>query len=168
MTETTEQWRPIAAFEGHYEASNLGRIRSVKRSTPHIMSPVVTDRGYVNVMICMYGKYRPYGVHRLVLLAFCGEPPEGYHACHYNGDPTDNRLENLRWDTPVGNAEDMRRHNRHRNGRKTHCKNGHEFTPENTYMERRSGGGSRRCLICKRQTENRKYHLYGKTRTPSR
>jgi len=48
-----------------------------------------------------------HGVHRLVLLAFKGPPPRsGMEGAHNNGVPGDNRLENLRWDTPKGNAAD--------------------------------------------------------------
>lgn len=148
MSDGIEQWRPIAAFEGHYEASSLGQIRSRKNGSCRILKQRWTGR-YLVVMISMYGKWRPYGVHRLVAMAFHGDPPnESAHACHYDGDATNNRVDNIRWDTPKGNADDMRRHNRHRNGRKTHCKNGHEFTPENTYVQP-SKPGARRCLTCR-------------------
>jgi len=49
-------------------------------------------------------------VHRLVLLAFVGPCPEGMEACHENGDRTDNRLSNLRWDTRMANSDDRTRH----------------------------------------------------------
>ncbi|MGP3708480.1 NUMOD4 motif-containing HNH endonuclease [Gordonia paraffinivorans] len=159
----TEIWRPIARFNGDYEASNLGRVRSMKRATPRILSQHFNGR-YMVVMTSMHGYYRPYGVHQLVLLAFCGEPPEGWHGCHYDGDPKNNRLENLRWDSPKGNAADMRRHNRHRNGRKTHCKRGHEFTPENTIVRK---GGKRACRTCVRNRDNENYRKYGKRRAPA-
>ena len=141
-----EVWKPIHGFEGHYEASNAGRIRSVKKPVPHLMKPRMARNGYMNVMICMAGIYRPHGVHRLVLLAFAGPAPEGFHACHHDGDKTNNSPENLRWDSPRGNALDMRRHGTHRNSRKTHCKRGHEFTTENTYIR---PGGKRNCIACR-------------------
>lgn len=49
-------------------------------------------------------------VHRLILEAFVGPCPPGMEACHWNGNPTDNRLENLRWDTPQENTNDKYRH----------------------------------------------------------
>ncbi|QXN74235.1 HNH endonuclease [Gordonia phage Cafasso] len=154
MTDHIELWRPIPGFEGHYDASDLGRIRSVKRATPHIMAQQWTGK-YFNAMICMNGRYRPYGVHRLVCMAFHGEPPSpGLHACHDNGDPTDNRPANLYWGTPGDNAVDMVRHGRHRNARKTHCDRGHEFTPGNTYMR---PSGKRLCRTCKRDYERERY-----------
>jgi hypothetical protein len=84
-------------------------------------------------------------VHNLVLEAFCGPRPEGYVACHNNGDPHDNRVENLRWDTYSSNNRDLVKHNTHWQSKKTHCKHGHEFTPENTIA--RPGGG-RKCHAC--------------------
>jgi hypothetical protein len=55
-------------------------------------------------------------VCRLVLAAFVGPPPDGHEACHNNGDPTDNRLANLRWDAHRENQRDMVRHGRTRTG----------------------------------------------------
>lgn len=52
-------------------------------------------------------------VHRLILEAFVGSCPEGMEACHWNDDPTDNRLENLRWDTHRANGADMVRNGHH-------------------------------------------------------
>src|SRR5690606_32157657 len=81
----------------------------------------------------------------LVAAAFLGPRPEGSEVCHINGDPADNRVENLRYGSRSENVLDQVRHGVHNNARKTHCKNGHAFTPENTM--RRSEGG-RRCRTC--------------------
>jgi hypothetical protein len=70
------------------------------------------------MMVCMSNGKREYGgteayphVHKLVLEAFTGQPrPEGMVCCHVNGNPSDNRLENLRWGTLRDNAADKRRH----------------------------------------------------------
>lgn len=68
---------------------------------------VTRMRGYVRV--CLYSKtVKP--VHRLVLEAFVGPCPEGMQACHNNGIRDDNRVENLRWDTPKGNSLDKAKH----------------------------------------------------------
>ena len=58
------------------------------------------------------GENTKQSVHRLVLLAFRGEPKIGEVACHNNGDPKDCRLENLRWDSYSANVEDCRKHGR--------------------------------------------------------
>jgi hypothetical protein len=53
---------------------------------------------------------RNHFLHRLILLAFVGPCPPGKECCHYDGDPANNRLENLRWDTRKSNAADRTRH----------------------------------------------------------
>lgn len=71
------------------------------------MKPVL-KKGLGYLYVTLHGpnkKPLQAGVHRLVLEAFCG-PKEGMYACHNNGNPADNRLENLRWDTPSGNQAD--------------------------------------------------------------
>lgn len=62
--------------------------------------------GYLMVTL---GKERLY-VHRLVLEAFVGPSLPGMHGCHNNGKPSDNRIENLRWDTRAGNFADKWKH----------------------------------------------------------
>jgi hypothetical protein len=69
--------------------------------------------------------------------------------CHYDGDPANNRVGNLRWDTRSSNNLDAVRHGTHWAAKKTHCKHGHEFTPENTGVQ--AGGRGRRCRTCVRQ-----------------
>jgi hypothetical protein len=55
-------------------------------------------------------KGRNYYTHRLVLLAFVGPCPEGLEGCHNDGDPSNNRLDNLRWDTRESNMADQIKH----------------------------------------------------------
>lgn len=64
----------------------------------------------------------------------------------------DNRLTNLRWDSRSGNISDQVRDGTHNNARKTHCKWGHEFTPENTGKQ---SNGGRRCITCHREWRER-------------
>lgn len=56
--------------------------------------------------------HRQIGVHVLVLEAFVGPRPDGMEGCHNDGDPSNNRLSNLRWDTPLANWSDRRKHGR--------------------------------------------------------
>ena len=111
---TTEEWREIPGEWG-YLVSSLGRIKSCHkpgpgaegRETYRVLSPSTTSRGYV--VVSLKGKQRR--VNRLVLAAFIGEPPTNLHqAAHWDGDPSNNRLDNLRWATPKENAEDRIRH----------------------------------------------------------
>ena len=101
-----EEWRPIPGFE-RYEASNLGRIRSLKHASPRVLSTRVPPSArYLRVRIA--GESRD--VHGLVALAWLGPRPEGMEVCHNNGDGSDCRLINLRYDTRKGNSADKVRH----------------------------------------------------------
>jgi hypothetical protein len=142
-------WRPIPNFSG-YEASSDGRIRSHKRpGRPLVLKPG-SRNGYPVVTIKDDSRIkRTPCVHRLVLLAFVGQPQPGQRVCrHLDGNPTNNRIENLRWGTHAENAADAIKHgtlNRYWGGR-TECSKGHAYTPENTYV---TGEGHRECRICK-------------------
>jgi hypothetical protein len=104
----TEEWRDIAGFEGVYQVSDLGRVRSLPHTIAHSVYPGRTrvspgrvlrqhcgDRGYCAVAFNVNGKNKRYEVHRLVGEAFIGSLPAGHHTHHINGDPSDNRLINL-------------------------------------------------------------------------
>lgn len=108
MDEQQEIWKPIAGYEGRYEVSNLGRVRSFHRRGCRILR--LSDRGapdnYLIVSLALNGRTRTRLVHHLVLLTFVGPRPEGMVACHTNDVPHDNRLENLRWDTQEENMAD--------------------------------------------------------------
>lgn len=56
------------------------------------------------------GREDAFRIHRLVLLTFVGPAPEGMLGLHNDGNASNNRLENLRWDSPKANSEDARRH----------------------------------------------------------
>lgn len=103
--------RPIPEFPGYY-ASDAGQIWSCNRGLGRWLSQS-TDRVGRKSVTLRYGR-RQYTrlVHRLVLEAFVGPRPEGMECCHNNGDPADNRLKNLRWDTRSANNKDKVRHGR--------------------------------------------------------
>jgi len=119
MDQTLERWLPIPGFEGRYEVSDQGRVKSLsryvnsgngaKRLIPQrILKSAKIRNGYI--IICL-GTIKAQAastqyIHRLVLSAFVGPCPDGMECCHNNGDPSDNRLLNLRWDTPESNRSD--------------------------------------------------------------
>jgi hypothetical protein len=115
-----EQWKDIPGFEGQYRVSTLGRISSYGRRVQsrsgtrvfagRILTPIKTDRGYMMVNLSVNRQRKQMPVHRAVLLAWCGIPDAGMQACHNNGVADDNRLENLRWDTPKNNIADRETH----------------------------------------------------------
>lgn len=97
---------PIPGFPG-YEITDDGRVWSVK--TGAFLKSFVNKHGYRLVALYHGGKRHIRKVHRLVLEAFVGPCPEGVECCHNNGDPSDNRLENLRWDTHAANHAESSR-----------------------------------------------------------
>lgn len=166
-----QRWRSIAGYEGHYEVSNHGQVRSLERRVRshddgrirvfkgRIIRPELRQ-GYHVVNLSKNGVTAKFYVHRLVLTAFRGEPEPGAECCHCNGIRDDNRLQNLRWDTHTANVRDSIDHRTHRsiglyNGDKTHCKRDHLFDETNTVV--RSGGG-RACRECRRINERARYH----------
>lgn len=150
---TDESWEPIPGFERFYEVSDLGRVRSLDRVDAlgalrqgRILQPSTSPYGHLHVSLYVGGRRHTRRVHRLVLEAFAGIAPDGTECCHNNGDPTDNRLENLRWDTPGANRLDSVGHGTHHEARKTTCPQGHAYDDANTYIYR----ARRSCRTCHR------------------
>ena len=105
-----EEWRPVVGFE-KYEISSHGRVRSyVRPAKPRILRPWATCNGYQVVGFSSPNGYKKKALHQVVLEAFIGLKPDGMEACHNNGIRSDNRAENLRWDTRAGNFADKLAH----------------------------------------------------------
>lgn len=105
----TEQWRAVVGYEGFYEVSDLGRVRSLH--TGKVRAPGKLKSGYRVVPLYKHGVQQNNMLSRLVLAAFVGvAPTEAHQAAHNNGDVSDNTLENLRWATPTENNADKKRH----------------------------------------------------------
>lgn len=104
----TENWLPVVGYEGAYEVSDLGRVRSLNRRKV-VMRPSVSG-GRPKVNLWLGNERSTHTVYRLVLNAFVGPCPDGMEACHYDGNALNSRLGNLRWDTRAGNIIDKRRH----------------------------------------------------------
>jgi hypothetical protein len=101
---------------------------------------------YLVVTLYRDGRPKSVSVHRLVLLAFVGPCPDGLEGLHWDDDPANNRLSNLRWGTPGDNQRDCIRNGNHWKVNITHCPRGHEYTDENTYVA--PGSGHRFCRAC--------------------
>ena len=156
-----EIWKPVPGYEGSYEVSDQGRVRSLAQTTSdgrRLKAKILTGRpqksGHLSVSLTSGGINRNALVHRLVLIAFIGQPPTGMHSLHIDGDPANNRLPNLRWGTPSENSLDAVRHGVHPQARKSHCSNGHEFTTENTRVDSRN---FRACRECERLRSQRRH-----------
>lgn len=122
MAITSERWKDIPVYEGRYQASTEGRIRSVDhqvRGCCHYTGKPFTrtikgrilrpgrycKAGHVSVVLGKGTAGKP--VHQLILLTFIGPCPEGKEVLHRNGDPTDNRLANLHYGTRRENVLDV-------------------------------------------------------------
>lgn len=100
--EKEEIWKDILGFEGLYQVSNLGRVKSLERIDARghrvkekILKPTINHKGYYKASLYKNSKVKKYSVHRLVYEAFNGQIPEGLQVNHINEIKTDNRLENL-------------------------------------------------------------------------
>lgn len=99
------QWREVPSLPGYY-ASPDGRVRSKHK----VLVAHPTKTGHLMVAPSVEGKQRPEAVHRMVCEAFHGPCPDGMECRHVNGDPADNRAENLAWGTRLENQRDRLRH----------------------------------------------------------
>lgn len=133
----SEEWRPVPGHEGRYEVSSKGRVRSLDRIAEYVrrdqysgrdiavsrrhkgrnLRPAPSATGHMSVVL---GRGMTTAVHVLVLKAFGPAQPIGTETCHANGDPSDNRIENLRWGTRSENLLDAVAHGVRPIGSRTH------------------------------------------------
>lgn len=109
-----EQWKPIPGYEGYYEVSDYGNVKSLARigkrkdGTPNpikekILKPCVNSNGYYYLNLCKDGNTKNVRVHRLVAISFLNS--SDLQVNHRNGIKTDNRLENLEWVSRSDNSK---------------------------------------------------------------
>jgi DNA-binding transcriptional regulator YiaG len=124
-----EQWKPIHSWEGVYEVSDCGRVRSVVRTVrfsdgrvrefpSRVRATYTDDFGYLKVTLKRADRNERTHVHVLVALAWHGPRPDGLQVCHGDGNHLNNVRENLRYDTPAGNGKDTTKHGRRNPRRK--------------------------------------------------
>lgn len=106
-----EIWKNIEGFEGYYQVSNLGRVKSLKRTyysgshnslktiDERILSPYRKSSHYFSVKLRIDGICKTHFIHRLVAKTFIPNPENKPEVNHINGDKTDNRVANLEWVT---------------------------------------------------------------------
>jgi hypothetical protein len=115
----SERWKAVPGYEGWYEVSDRGRVRSMERVTCHghtrkqrVLRPGYDRGGYLKIDLSRNNVQCTRLLHQMVLEAFVGPRPEYLQACHNNGVRDDNRLTNLRWGTVSDNAIDRNMHSR--------------------------------------------------------
>ena len=94
-----EIWKDITGYEGLYQVSNLGRVKSLKNDKEKILKPVISSKGYLFVNLCKQGKQKPTNIHRIVAKAFIPNPNNLPIINHKDEDKTNNCVNNLEWCT---------------------------------------------------------------------
>lgn len=107
----TEVWKDILQFEGLYQISNLGNVKSLARMVDNryqirerILKTYLNKQGYLFVVLCKDGKITNKRINRLVAEAFIPNPFNKAYVNHKNEIKTDNNVENLEWMTPKENS----------------------------------------------------------------
>lgn len=120
---TEEVWRDINGYEGYYQVSSEGRVKSLERTyidkigrkryvKECILKPVIDRYGYLLVNLYAGGKQKMHKVHRLVCQAFHDNPENKLDVNHINENKTDNRACNLEWCTRKENCNHGTRNER--------------------------------------------------------
>lgn len=106
LIQNNEIWKDILGYEGQYQISNLGIVKSLTRKDTlnhirysQIMSPKLDDKGYYQITLCQNGKHRMFSLHRLLGNHFMPNPNNLPCINHKDGNPKNNSLDNLEWCT---------------------------------------------------------------------
>lgn len=119
MKPDFEQWKDIPCYEGLYQASNLGRVKALKkvrtfgrytkneRVYPEkiMCQRKLPKREYLYLTFCKDGKPRSFTVHRIIATLFCENPFNLPVVNYLDCDPQNNRADNLEWTTLSGNSK---------------------------------------------------------------
>lgn len=110
----SEEWRAVVNYEDYYSVSSLGRVRREKAAQGAtvglILRPIKDRHGYLKVSLRKgNAHHRVWGIHQLVAAAFIGPCPEGQTPNHEDLCPTNNRSNNLNYQTPQGQMDHFRR-----------------------------------------------------------
>jgi hypothetical protein len=129
LSSDDEEWRECPGYEGRYEVSSLGRIRSLPRTEEArngvsrsvyggILKPMVHTQGYLQVSLRKKGQMRTVRLHRLIAEAFHGRLRNALHneVAHLDGNPSNARADNLKWVSKVENHSHKLRHGTHHRG----------------------------------------------------
>lgn len=120
----TEIWKDVVGYEGLYQVSNLGQVRTVGRTDcrghyykSKLLSTEIMKKGYPRVSLCSYGKIVKRMIHRLVAETFIPNPNNLPEVNHKDGDKSNNSVLNLEWSNCFDNI-----HHAFNTGLRDHCK----------------------------------------------
>ena len=97
MNENNEVWKDILGYEGHYQVSDKGRVKSLKQGKEKILKPRKDKDGYLYVCLCKNGEVKTCKIHRLVGQSFIPNPNNLPEINHRDEVKTNNSVENLEW-----------------------------------------------------------------------
>lgn len=110
-----EIWKDIIDYEGLYQVSSYGRVKSLSRKVSNgkgfyiikerILKSILTKKGYYNISLYKNGKSKNFRVHRLVALHFISNPENKPQINHIDGDKSNNHVDNLEWCTASENTQ---------------------------------------------------------------
>jgi hypothetical protein len=180
LQDSTERWLPVPGYEGYYEVSDHGRVRSLDRwveadtrwgGRMRYLKPgrILREKrkknplhAYANVILSVNAVHDTRQVHHLVLEAFVGPCPPGMVACHGPAGLFDNSLANLRWDTDSENMRDVVRDGNHHAASREECPRGHGLAAPNLHPTD-AAKGFRKCYACSLTTAWGRYFGYRQT-----
>lgn len=110
-----EIWKDVVGYEGYYQVSNKGNVRSVDRRVQcsnsvrfykgRVLSQCQDDKGYFRVLLAVAGMHKSRQIHRLVAEAFIDNPNNLPEVNHKDENPSNNSVDNLEWCSKVYNLE---------------------------------------------------------------
>lgn len=141
-----EIWVDVLGYQGLYEVSNYGRVKSLKDKygnerqkilKNHSVNTICSYRQYIRPRVTLYKKQKrkQFLISRLVFQSFCGKIPKGLQIDHINNDPTDNRLQNLQLLTRSENCKKIHKDNpqlRYKKATKIKCLNNNKIYKSQT------------------------------------
>ncbi len=147
MEVKNEEWRTVAGYEGLYEVSNMGNVRSTRSGK--LLKPSLNNSGYSVIHFYDHQNFKAFTIHRLVAMAFIPNPCGKRTVNHIDGDKTNNRADNLEWATYSEN---------HKHAYKTGLKG-----VSDKQRKAASDTGKRTCELNRRKTPVIKMWLGGET-----